>query len=128
VRRHPDGQTFAGLLALRPVTPISHANAPRLRERTLDLVDAADPLPRVLVMDLGAVPDVDVTATDLLADFDAELRRRGVTLWMVNLNERPLDMLRRSPEAERYEPRLFRELDDAVAAFADPRTSPPPSA
>jgi hypothetical protein len=47
---------------------------------------------------------------------------------MVNLNERPLDMLRRSPEAERYEPRLYLEVDDAVAAFADPRTSPPPSA
>jgi sulfate permease, SulP family len=79
-------------------------------------------------MDLGAVPDIDVTAIDLLAGFDAELRGRGITLWMVNLNERPLDMLRRSPEAELYEPRLYRELDDAVAAFADPRTSPPPSA
>jgi hypothetical protein len=43
------------------------------------------------------------------------------------LRERPLDMLRRSPEAAAYEPRLFRELDDAVAAFADP-ASPPPSA
>ena len=47
---------------------------------------------------------------------------------MVNLNERPLDMLRRAPEAELYEPCLYRELDHAVAAFADPRTSPPPSA
>jgi MFS superfamily sulfate permease-like transporter len=91
----------------------------------LGLVDAADPSPRVLVLDLGAVPDIDVTAIDLLAEFDAELRGRGITLWMVNLNERPLDMLRRAPEAGTYTPRLFREVDDAVAAFADPRTSPP---
>jgi hypothetical protein len=48
-----------------------------------------------------------------------------LALWMANMNERPLDMLRRSPEAGRYEPRLFRELDDAVAAFAAPPTSPP---
>ena len=128
VRRHPDGQTYPGLLVLRPVSGIYYANAPRLRERLLGLVDAADPPPRVLVLDLGAVPDIDVTAIDLLAGFDADLRGRGITLWMVNLNERPLDMLRRSPEAERYEPRLYREIDDAVAAFADPRTSPPPSA
>jgi hypothetical protein len=39
-----------------------------------------------------------------LAGFDADLRGRGITLWMVD------------------------EIDDAVAAFADPRTSPPPSA
>jgi hypothetical protein len=43
-------------------------------------------------------------------------------------NDRPLDMLRRAPEAGAYTPRLFHELDDAVAAFADPRTSSPPSA
>jgi hypothetical protein len=31
----------------------------------------------VLVLDLGAVPDIDVTAIDLPAGFDAELRGRG---------------------------------------------------
>jgi MFS superfamily sulfate permease-like transporter len=128
VQRHPDGQTFAGLLALRPVSGIYYANGPRLQERLVGLVDTADPPPRVLVMDLGAVPDIDVTALDLLVGLEAELRERGVVLWMANLNERPLDMLRRLPEAAAYEPLLFRELDDAVAAFADPRTSPPPSA
>jgi MFS superfamily sulfate permease-like transporter len=69
----------------------------------------------------------DFISAPVLAGFDAELRERGIVLWMVNLNERPLDMLRRSPEAGEYEPRLFHELDEAVAAF-DPRTSPPPSA
>jgi hypothetical protein len=34
-------------------------------------------------------------------------------------------MLPRAREAGTYTPRLFREVDDAVAAFADPRTSPP---
>jgi MFS superfamily sulfate permease-like transporter len=45
VARHPDGQAFAGLLVLRPVAPIYDANGPRLRERLLGLVDAADPSP-----------------------------------------------------------------------------------
>jgi hypothetical protein len=39
-------------------------------------------------------------------------------LWLANLNARPLDMLRRLPDAAAWEQRLFREVDDAAAAFA----------
>jgi sulfate permease, SulP family len=122
--RHPDGETVPGLLVLRPVAPIYFANGPRVRLRLLELLDAADPPPSLLVLDLGAVPDVDVTALDVLAEFDADLGRRGITLWLANLNERPLDMLRRLPEAHLWRPRLFRELDDAVAAFVAAPPSP----
>jgi len=34
-----------------------------------------------------------------VASLDADLRRRGVTLWLTNLNGRPLDMVRRYPAA-----------------------------
>jgi sulfate permease, SulP family len=121
--RHPDGQVVPGLLALRPVGPIYFANAPRLGVRLLRRVDAADPPPKVLVMDLGAVPDIDVTVVDLLAGFDAELRERGVTLWLADLNARPLDMLRRLRHADAWERRLFLDLDDAATAFAASHSS-----
>ena len=107
------------LLVLRPVALIYFANGPRLRRRLLDLVDAADPAPRVLLLDLDAVPDIDVTALDVVAGLEADLAGRGVTLSLTNLNDRPLDMLRRLPEAAAWEPRLFREPDDAVAAFSE---------
>jgi sulfate permease, SulP family len=123
--RHPDGETVPGLLVLRPVAPIYFANAPRLRGRLLELVDTADPHPRVLVLDLDAVPDIDVTALDLLAGFDADLRRRGVTLWLANPNARPLDMLRRLPGAGEWERRLFRDLDAVASAFAGSHASAP---
>jgi sulfate permease, SulP family len=116
--RHPGGETVPGLLVLRPVAPIYFANGPRIRRRLLDLVDAADPPPRVLLLDLDAVPDIDVTALDVVAGLDADLRRRGITLWLTNLNARPLDMLRRLPDAGAWGPRLFREPDDAAAAFS----------
>ncbi len=118
LERHPDGETVPGLLVLRPVAAIYFGNGPRVRKRLLDLVDAADRPPRVLLLDLDAVPDIDVTALDVVASLDAELRRRGITLWLTNLNARPLDMLRRLPDAGAWEPRLFREPDDAAVAFS----------
>lgn len=116
--RHPGDETVPGLMVVRPVASIYFANGPRVRRRLLDLVDAAAPRPEVLLLDLGAVPDVDVTALEVLAGFDAELRGRGITLWLANLNTRPLEMLRRLPDAAALKPRLFHEVDDAVARFA----------
>jgi MFS superfamily sulfate permease-like transporter len=69
-------------------------------------------------VDFGAVPDIDITALDLLPMVDADLRERGITLWLANINARPLGMLRRLPDAAAWERRLFRELDDAATAFA----------
>jgi sulfate permease, SulP family len=78
----------------------------------------------VLVLDLDAVPDIDVTALDRLVGFDRDLRQRGITLWLATLNARPLDMLRRLPDADAWERRLFRELDAAATAFGASRSSP----
>jgi sulfate permease, SulP family len=116
--RHPDGETVPGLLVLRPVASIYFANGPRVRRRLLDLTDTAAPRPQVVLVDFDAVPDIDVTALEVLSSLDADLRARGVTLWLANLNARPLAMLRRLPDAAEWERRLFREVDDAVAAFA----------
>jgi hypothetical protein len=54
----------------------------------------------------------------VVAGLDAELVRRGVVLWLTNLNARPLDMLRRHPDAAAWAPRLFREPDEAATAFS----------
>jgi sulfate permease, SulP family len=116
--RHPDDETVPGLMVVRPVASIYFANGPRVRHRLLHLIDTAAPRPEVVLLDLGAVPDIDVTALQVLESFDADLRARGITLWLANLNARPLDMLRRLPDAAAWERRLFRELDDAVATFA----------
>jgi sulfate permease, SulP family len=77
----------------------------------------AAPRPEVVLVDFGAVPDIDISALDLLPAVDTDLRGREITLWLANLNARPLDMLRRLPDAAAWERRIFREVDDA-AAFA----------
>jgi SulP family sulfate permease len=116
--RHPGDETVPGLMVVRPVASIYFANGPRVRRRLLDRIDAARPRPEVVLVDLGAVPDIDVTALEMLSSFDADLRGRGISLWLANLNARPLDMLRRLPDRVEWDQRVFREVDDAVAAFA----------
>jgi MFS superfamily sulfate permease-like transporter len=81
-------------------------------------------------LDLDAVPDIDVTALDLLPSFDADLRERSITLWLANPNDRPLDMLRRLPDSDAWERRLFGDLDAAAAHSSssgdEPRPGRPP--
>ena len=51
---HPEDETFPGLLLLRPEGAIYFANAPRLAQMMRELHHEFTP--RVLVMDLSAVP------------------------------------------------------------------------
>ena len=56
--------------------------------------------PRELVVDLSAVPGIDVTTLTLLPVFDRQLAARGVTLQLAALNPEPLADFRRSPAAD----------------------------
>ncbi len=87
------------------------------------LFDAATPRPDVLVVDFSAVPDIDITALDELPAFVANGRERGITLWLANINARPLDMIRRLPDADRWESQLFRGVNDDAEAYTA-RTRP----
>ena len=41
-----------------------------------------------------------MTALSILPAFDRDLAARGVSLWLVGINERPLALLRRSPATQ----------------------------
>jgi STAS domain len=105
---------------LRPVAPIYFANGPRVRKRLLDLVDAADPPPRVLLLDLDAVPDIDVTPWTSWPASTPSCAGAASPCGSPTSTPRPLDMLRRLPDAGAWEPRLFREPDAAAAFSARP--------
>jgi SulP family sulfate permease len=100
--RHPDDETVPGIMVVRPVASIYFANGPRIRHRLLEAIDSAAPRPEVVLVDFGAVPDIDVTALQVLDSFNADLREREISLWLANLNARPLAMLRRLPDAAEW--------------------------
>ena len=113
------------------------ANAGRVVDHIAAVAGNQQPPPRVVLVDLGAVNDLEITAG--AADGSCrELHRQGSALWAAAPNERPLQMLRRVAELlgrtdlqadiGRLGVRLFPNLDDAIAAYQE-QTLPdhPPS-
>jgi Sulfate permease and related transporters (MFS superfamily) len=53
--------------------------------------------PKVVVIDLSAEFDLEYTALKALGDSEKKQRDRGLTIWLVGLNPRVLQMVQRSP-------------------------------
>ena len=66
--------------------PLFFANAPYLMEQISDLVSAADPPLKYLLLDAEAIPDIDTTAADTLKDIHQELSQKGITLGIARAN------------------------------------------
>jgi sulfate permease, SulP family len=96
---HPDDETFPGLLIARPEGRIFFFNAPQIGERIRALVDEYQP--RVLVLDLSRVPDIEYSALQALIGGERRATEQGATLWLAGLNPGVLEVVRRSGLADR---------------------------
>ncbi len=113
---HPEDETFPGLLMLRPEGSIHFANAQRLGQKMWTLI--AEFSPKVLVLDLSAVPVLEYTALRMMADGEEKLREAGTILWLVAMNPEVVTVMQRSPLWERLgRERMFFTLEQAVEAF-----------
>jgi sulfate permease, SulP family len=119
---HPEDETFPGLLIVRTEGMMTFASAPRIRERMWALIDEADP--RVLLVDLRAVPNIEYTALKLILTFDEKLRERGIILWLAALNPKALEMVKRSSVfTDLGHGRMFFNVEQAVEAYLDNKSS-----
>jgi len=87
-------QIVPGLVVFGFDAPLFFANAPYLRDQVRDLVSAADPPIRYLLLDAEAIPDIDTTAADTIRDIHEELHQQGITLGIARANTRLLETLR----------------------------------
>src|SRR5262249_58444777 len=74
---------------------IFFANAERVAEKIRTLLLETNP--KVLVLDLSAVFDLEYTALKMLTEAEKRGRERGVELWLAGLNPEVLAMVLRSP-------------------------------
>jgi sulfate permease, SulP family len=110
---HPDDETFDGLLILRPEGRLFFVNAQNVAEQVSALV--AQHKPRVLVLDMSRVPDIEYSALQALMQGERRMTERGAVVWIAGLNPGVRDVVRRAG----FEERLGRErlLFNARAAI-----------
>lgn len=89
---HPDDESFPGLLIVRPEGRLFFLNAQDVGERINALV--AEHRPRVLVLDLSRVSDIEYSALHALIEADQRLAERGLALWLAGLNPGVLEVVR----------------------------------
>src|SRR6185369_1826108 len=92
---HPDDETFAGLLLLRPEGRLFFLNAERIGEKIRPLIDAGKP--KVVAFDLSRVFDLEYSALKMLIEAEKRQREAGVMLWLVGLNPQVYAAIQRSP-------------------------------
>lgn len=92
---HPGGETFPGLLIVRIVDRIFFANVHPISARLQEPEERTDP--KVVIVDMQAVPDLEYTALKMLLAKVGRLKERGITLRLVGLTPAVKGVVRRPP-------------------------------
>ena len=111
---NPDDETFEGLLILRPEGRLFFANAQQVGDRVQELV--AQHTPRVLVLDLSRVFDIEYSALQMMMEGERRYTGEGITVWLAGLNPDVLAYIRSSGFADRLgRERLFTNTRAAIS-------------
>jgi MFS superfamily sulfate permease-like transporter len=100
--RHPDNELDPGILIFRPESGLVYFNIDHVRDTIAARVAAEASPPALVIIDLSAVPIVDLQAVHALADLAAELIASGIRVQAVEARASVRERLRR----EGLEPRL----------------------
>ncbi len=120
---HPEDETFPGLLLLQPEGRLFFANAERVAQKIRSLIEAEKP--KVVVLYLRGVFDLEYTALKMLTDAEKKNRENGVMLWLVGLNPGVLGVVQRSPLGEALgRETMFFNLEQALARYQSVGSGP----
>lgn len=111
-------ETFPGLLIIRTEGRIHFANSHRVGAEMWALVHSTNP--KVIILDMRAVPDLEYTALKALTESEAKLRAAGVELWLSALTPRVQGVIARSPLGRTLDAgRIFPKLQLAVEQYLE---------
>ena len=114
---HPEDETFPGLLLLRLEGRMFFANAEHIRLKIKPLVLQSQA--KVVILDLGAVFDLEYTALKMLIEAERHLSQLGITLLLVGLNPGVFTVVMQSElGATLGRERLLFNLEQAVTRYA----------
>jgi high affinity sulfate transporter 1 len=110
--RRPDWQPATGALVMGIEGPLFYANSESVKQRLLDAVDAEEPRPEVIVLDLVRNDEIGVQALDMLGELTAELAAKGVELRLAGVHAHVHELMRKSGLAARV--RVEPTIDTAL--------------
>ena len=111
-----DDETFEGLLIVRPEGRLFFVNAQNVSEQIDALV--SQHRPRVLVLDMSRVPDIEYSALQTLMDGEKRAADRGIAVWLVGLNPGVLDVVRHAGFDQRLgSGRMLFNAREAIARY-----------
>lgn len=120
IEHRPGSETLPGLIIYRIDAPLFFANARFLREQVYRLIDSATTPVRMVVLDCGAMFDLDVTAAETLEEIDREFDERGITLALAEPHAPMRDVLRRSGLLPKIgEENTFSTVDESIRAYVE---------
>jgi high affinity sulfate transporter 1 len=112
----PSDETWPGLLILRPQGRLYFANAERVGDKLWEMFEAAKP--SIVLLDFGAVSDLEYTALTMLAAGEEKLREKGAILWLAALNPQVLAIVRETPLGRKLgRERMFFNVQTAIEAY-----------
>ena len=92
--KHLTDETFEGLLILRPEGRLFFLNAQQVADKMQDAISTYDP--RVIVLDMSGVVDIEYSAFQMLTEGSARLAMQGRRLWLAGLNPTVFEFIRAS--------------------------------
>ena len=114
----PGAVTEPGLVIFRFGAALFYANAGRFAEEIRLLVGPAPSLLRWLVVDAGAITQVDYTAARVVRELHDELAQRGIEMVFAHVqSDLKLDLDRHHLTEVIGSDRLFDSLHEALAAY-----------
>ncbi len=120
---HPDDETIEGLLIVRPEGRLFFLNAQNVADQIAAL--QAKYQPRVMVLDMSRVPDIEFSALQMMIERDQRAKDQGLLVWLAGLNPEALDMVRRSGlDKQLGRDRMFFNTRTAIERFNAMRTGP----
>ena len=114
IDRDPHAHAIAGILIVRPDAQLFYANAQAVRD-AIDAAAMAEPHPAVVIVDLDANDDLDITSAEHLTKLQSELAASGIQLCLAHVHDPAREMMHETGLLERVgAEHVFVNLDTAV--------------
>ncbi len=118
VRRHPEAITVPGLLIFRFDSELVFPSSRFFLHQAMREVKQAPAPVQVFLINAETINDLDLTGAQALLRLEEKLHRKGIRLWVAQMQDPVIDKLRRLEGGEKLtDGHLYESVGDGVRAF-----------